>query len=331
MEFDFPLKYRTSVRFTEDAPDFKELFGNDCCYVIDKSLKQIEKRLPKERVFKVNSEKDKDLGHIETCIEWLVELKASRKTVLVAIGGGAVTDFGAFAASVFNRGMRLVLVPTTILAAVDSSIGGKTAVNFVAKNSVGTFYPAEEVIVVNEFLKTLNDTMISSGKAEIVKIALIKRGELFETVLAGGDLLSKESMELAMQYKYEIIRFDLTDTLKKRMVLNWGHTFGHAIERYYGLAHGLAVAAGMVLMQKYAAKLIGNVFPAEELEKLLEKNGINVDISCFENDFKWHKFIFMDKKRNLEDISMVYLEDVGKAAIIKRNLNDILKDLEELR
>lgn len=331
MEFDFSVNYSTSVSFRDDIPDFMEEFGPDSCYIVDKAFKDLDLHIAKERIYYLGGEKDKDLSHAESCVEWLVDLNASRNTVLVAVGGGAVTDFSAFVASVFNRGMQLVMFPTTILAAVDSSIGGKTAVNFVAKNSIGTFYPAGKVIVVKEFFKTLDSGMISSGKAEIVKVALIKGGELFEKVLSGDDLLSQESMTTAMKEKYEIIRSDLTDTLKKRMVLNWGHTFGHAIERYYGLSHGNAVAAGMVLMQKYADYLGMNAYPAQELNELLKKNGIDNDFSLFIKESKWRKFIVMDKKRILEDISMVYLEKAGKASIIKRNLNDILNDLEELR
>ncbi|HOG42845.1 MAG TPA: 3-dehydroquinate synthase family protein [bacterium] len=331
MEFDFSINYRTVISFRDDLADFTDEFGPESCFIVDKALKDLEKRIPRERIFRLNSEKEKDLSHVENCIEWLISMNAGRNTKLVAVGGGAVTDFGAFTASVFNRGMQLVLVPTTILAAVDSSIGGKTAVNFVAKNAIGTFYPANEVVVVKEFFKTLDKNMVASGKAEIVKIALIKSGKLFETVKSAGDLLSEESMKQAIKYKYDIIRYDLTDTLKKRMVLNWGHTFGHAIERYYGIPHGLAVASGMVLMQKYAAWLGLDAYPAGELEELLNMNGINSDVSRFLKEDKWRRFIVMDKKRILEDISMVYLKKVGSASIIKRNLNDILKDLEELK
>jgi len=331
MEFDFSVNYRTKVSFLESFPDFADEFGFDSCFILDKAFKNMDLNLPGERVFYLNGEKEKDLSHVESCIEWLVDLNASRNTKLVAVGGGAVTDFSAFVASVFNRGMELIMVPTTILAAVDSSIGGKTAVNFVAKNSVGTFYPAGRVIVVKEFFKTLDSSMVASGKAEIVKVALIKGGELFDKVSSGEDLLSQESMQQAMQYKYDIIRSDLTDTLKKRVVLNWGHTFGHAIERFYGLSHGIAVASGMVIMQKYAKHLGMNAYCAVKLQEHLLKNGIDCDCDRFLKERKWLRYIVMDKKRVLEEISMVYLEKVGKASIVKRNLNDILKDLEELR
>ena len=264
--------------------------------------------------------------------EWLIDLNAGRKTTLVAVGGGSTTDFAAFTASIFNRGMRLVLVPTTLLSAVDSSIGGKTAVNFVAKNTIGTFYPAHEVVIIEDFFKTLDPQQIASGKAEIIKLALIKGGRLADMVFAEADLLSEDALTLAILGKYEIVSADFTDTLEKRIVLNWGHTFGHAIEIYYALPHGLAVAAGMVLVQEWA-EIAGadEVFPAEELEKLLQKHGVNNDLQKYRNENKWRKFIMLDKKRNLDRISMVYLKKTGVPGIIYRNSNDILKDLEELR
>ena len=332
MELTFSVTHTTKVGFANSFADFAGSLGRDCCFVIDSSLDYVEKMLPADRVFHIDAEKEKDLNHAESCLEWLIDLNAGRKTTLVAVGGGATTDFAAFTASIYNRGMRLVLVPTTLLSAVDSSIGGKTAVNFVAKNTVGTFYPAHEVVIIEDFFKTLTSQQIASGKAEIIKLALIKGGRLADMVFAAEDLLSEEALKLAILGKYEIVSADFTDTLEKRIVLNWGHTFGHAIEIYYALPHGLAVAAGMVLVQEWV-EIAGEeeVFPAEELEKLLQKHGVENDLQKYRNENKWRRFIMLDKKRNLDGISMVYLKKTGVPGIIYRNSNDILKDLEELR
>ena len=332
MELTFSVTHTTKVGFAKSFSDFAASLRQDACFVVDSSLERIEKTLSEDRIFHLDAEKEKDLNHIESCLEWLIDLNAGRKTTLVAVGGGATTDFAAFAASIYNRGMRLILVPTTLLSAVDSSIGGKTAVNFVAKNTVGTFYPADEVVIVRDFFKTLDPQQISSGKAEIIKLALIKGGRLADMVFAAEDLLSEEAITLAILGKYEIVSADFTDTLEKRIVLNWGHTFGHAIELYYSLPHGLAVAAGMVLAQEWA-EIAGakEVFPASELEKLLQKHGVKNDLQKYRNENKWRKFIMLDKKRNLDKISMVYLKKTGVPGIIYRNSNDILRDLEELR
>ena len=332
MELTFSVTHTTKVSFTGSFSGFAASLGQDTCFVIDSSLDCVEKTLPEDRVFHIDSEKEKDLNHVESCLEWLIDLNAGRKTTLVAVGGGATTDFAAFTASVYKRGMRLVLVPTTLLSAVDSAIGGKTAVNFVAKNTVGTFYPADEVVIARDFFKTLDERQVASGKAEIIKLALIKGGRLADMVFAAEDLLSEEALTLAILGKYEIVRDDFTDTLEKRIVLNWGHTFGHAIEIYYSLPHGMAVAAGMVLAQEWAAKVCDDeVFSAKELEKLLQKHGINNDLQKYREENKWRKFIMLDKKRNLDKISMVYLKKTGVPGIIYRNSNDILRDLEELR
>jgi len=332
MELTFSLTHTTKVSFAESFSGFFSSLGQDCCFVIDSLLDSVEKTLPSERIFHVDAEKEKDLNHVESCLEWLIDLNAGRKTTLVAVGGGATTDFAAFTASIYKRGMRLVLVPTTLLSAVDSAIGGKTAVNFVAKNTVGTFYPADEVVIVRDFFKTLSVQQIASGKAEIIKLALIKGGRLAEMVSNADDLLSEEALTLAISGKYEIVRDDFTDTLEKRIVLNWGHTFGHAIELYYSVTHGLAVAAGMVLVQEWA-EIVGakEVFSATELEKLLQKHGVKNDLQRYKTEEKWRKFIMLDKKRNLDKISMVYLKKTGVPGIIYRNSNDILRDLEDLR
>jgi 3-dehydroquinate synthase len=332
MELTFSVTHTTKVGFAKSFADFAGSLGHDCCFLIDRSLESLAGSLPNDRLFYIDGEKEKDLNHVESCLEWLIDLNAGRRTTLVAVGGGATTDFAAFTASVYKRGMRLVLVPTTLLSAVDSSIGGKTAVNFVAKNTVGTFYPADEVVIMEEFFKTLTPQQVASGKAEIIKLALIKGGKLADMVFAADDLLSEEAITLAILGKYEIVSADFTDTLEKRIVLNWGHTFGHAIEIYYALPHGMAVAAGMVLVQEWAETVgAGEVFPAKELEKLLQKHGVKNDLQKYRDENKWRKFIMLDKKRNLDRISMVYLKKTGVPGIIYRNSNDILRDLEELR
>ena len=332
MELTFSVKHTTKVSFKKSFTELLASLSGECCFVVDSSLKNLEESFADRPVFFIEGEKEKDLNHVESCLEWLIDLNAGRKTTLVAVGGGATTDFTAFTASVFNRGMKLVLVPTTLLSAVDSAIGGKTAVNFVAKNTIGTFYPAEEVVIIRDFFKTLTRQQIASGKAEIIKLALISGGDLAKKVFAVEDLLSEEAISMAIMNKYEIVNTDFTDTLEKRIVLNWGHTFGHAIEIYYSLSHGLAVAAGMVLVQEWA-EIVGadEVFPASELEKLLQKYGITNDLHKYRTDDRWRKFIMLDKKRNLDKISMVYLKKTGEPGIIYRHSNDILRDLEELR
>ena len=328
MELNFSLNYRTEVIFKEKLNYIDGFFKEDSLWIVDKNVfPKLE--VSKKRIFVFKGEQSKDLEHVESCLEWLIEKKASRNTQLVVAGGGATTDFGAFCGSIFNRGLKLVVIPTTILGAIDSSIGGKTAVNFVAKNSIGTFYPAKKVVVVKEFFKTLSKDLIAGGKAEIIKVMLLAGNK--DLMSESFDLLSEISLEKAIRDKYSIIADDLDDTLGKRIYLNWGHTFGHAIERFYGLSHGLAVANGMILVQMYAEHIGIRCVSHKELLQLFKKFEIDVNPDSYLNDDNWKKFIRFDKKRDLEEVSLVYLEKSGCPRIINRNLNDILKDLEEMR
>ncbi len=332
MEIHLQVSFSSRLTFSASLAELKGRLGGDSLFVIDSSIVHLFPDIPAERIFLFNGEKEKDFETVGRCLTWLLSCGATRQTKLVAVGGGATTDFAAFAASVFHRGMRLVMVPTTLLSMVDSAVGGKTAVNLAAKNTVGSFYPAEEIVIVREFLSTLGPVEKASGKAEMVKLALIRGGELARKVLRGDDLTTDESIRLAIKEKLEIVSEDLTDTLGKRIVLNWGHTFGHAIEHAYGLPHGLAVAAGMVLEQRWAEKAGAcDLFPSEKVEYLLALNGVGTDTRTYIEDNLWKKLVFMDKKREFEKISIVYLVDLGKTGIICRDLNDILKDLEDLR
>jgi len=329
MELSFNVTFKTEVIFLKKISELKNIIGDDSLVIVDRKVLE---RLPihESDCFQFDGEKSKDLEHVESCIEWLIEKKATRKTTLFVIGGGATTDFGAFVGSIYHRGQKVVLIPTTILGAVDSAIGGKTAVNFVAKNSIGSFYPAEKVMIVEEFFKTLPKDVVAGGKAEIIKVMLLA-GKEDKLLIDKVDLLSEKNLDQAIYDKYSIIVNDLDDTLGRRVFLNWGHTFGHAIERYYGLSHGLAVANGMVLIQKYAKHLGFKCFDHKNLERLFEKHDINVNTENYLLESSWKKFIKFDKKRDLEEISLVYLEKSGCPRIINMNLNDILKDLEEMR
>lgn len=328
MDLKFNLSYKTEVIFKDTVEEVKDLFCDDCLCIIDR---KIADKFPvdPQRVFLFDGEQSKDLDHFEVCIEWLIDKKADRKTSLLVVGGGATTDFGAFVGSVFYRGVTVILVPTTILGAVDSAVGGKTAVNFIAKNTIGTFFPAGKIVVVREMLEKLPEGMKTGGKAEIIKVMLLTGSiDLFDKNV---NLLSEKSLETAINDKYSIIADDLNDTLGKRMILNWGHTFGHAIERYYGLSHGLAVANGMMLIQMYMEYLGIECMSSLKLAQIFDKYDIIVNFKNYLKNSSWKKFIKFDKKRDLEEISLVYLEDTGCPRIIKRNLNDILKDLEEMR
>ncbi|MDD9338789.1 MAG: 3-dehydroquinate synthase [Providencia heimbachae] len=203
----------------------------------------------------------------------LLEKHHNRDTTLIALGGGVIGDLTGFAAASYQRGVRFIQVPTTLLSQVDSSVGGKTAVNHpLGKNMIGAFYQPASVIIDLDCLKTLPKRELSSGLAEVIKYGIILDGEFFSWLEGNIDALMQLD-DKAMAYcirrccelKAHVVAADEKETSGYRALLNLGHTFGHAIEAEMGYGvwlHGEAVAAGMVMAAK-TAELIGNFTPAQ--------------------------------------------------------------------
>lgn len=197
----------------------------------------------------------KTIDQVLKILTQAVELGLNRSSIFIGIGGGVVTDMTAFAASLFKRGCKLYLVPTTLLAMADASIGGKTGCDFSGyKNTIGTFYPASRLLFTPEFLLSLSDKEYYSGMAEVVKTAMLYAPKLFNILHDDKELIQKRDSSVLMQIikrcaqsKAMIVEKDLTETgLRKQ--LNLGHTFGHALESIAGLGaitHGEAVAWGL--------------------------------------------------------------------------------------
>ena len=192
------------------------------------------------------SEESKSFEETEKISSWLFKNNATKAATLVAVGGGVVTDITQFVASIYNRGIKSVLVPTTLIAMVDASIGGKNGINFNGvKNKLGTFYKPDRCELHPEFLDTLPRIEILSGLGEISKMLVIAKYFLKIPI----DLEKKHALnyliEVAIKAKEEIVDRDPYDT-KLRHILNFGHTVGHMLEVKYHLKHGLAVACGML-------------------------------------------------------------------------------------
>ncbi|MCX8081743.1 MAG: 3-dehydroquinate synthase [Bacteroidia bacterium] len=206
-----------------------------------------------EFIFIPDGEKHKNFEIAQKALSVLFNKKAGRADVLLCLGGGVVTDLGGFCASVYKRGMRLVHVPTTLLAMADAAVGGKNGLNFhYAKNMIGTLYFPEALIIFEDFLKTLPEVEYANGLTEIFKISLTDDARLF-------DALCKKSynknilplLKKAIALKMKIVTEDPNEK-GRRKVLNFGHTFGHALEAIYQergkqIPHGVAVATGMAL------------------------------------------------------------------------------------
>ncbi|MBN1494591.1 3-dehydroquinate synthase [Candidatus Peregrinibacteria bacterium] len=215
-----------------------------------------------------NGEKNKTLKTAEQIIEQLFKKKFHRDDCIVALGGGVVGDLAGFIASIYMRGMRCIQIPTTLLAMVDSSIGGKTGVdNFYGKNLIGTFYQPKNIYIDVDFLKTLPEKEISNGIAEIIKYGVIRKAGIFKMLtnyakynkIKDKNLTRKSEKTLlkiiktCIKIKNSISRKDQKEK-NIRKILNYGHTFGHIIEKLskYKIPHGEAVSIGMVLINKIA-------------------------------------------------------------------------------
>jgi len=215
--------------------------------------------LPEGRVVKVTaSEEAKSLERMAEVIANLRRLGAHRHTHLVAIGGGVVQDIATFSASLYMRGISWTYMPTTLLAMADSCIGGKSSINVLGyKNLVGNFYPPKDVLIDVDFTKTLNKEMLVGGLFEAGKICYARNYEAFASYLVEVSNIRLSSLQRvilrALQTKKWFIEIDEFDQ-KERLLLNFGHTFGHALEAGtdYALSHGIAVGLGMMVAVEYA-------------------------------------------------------------------------------
>lgn len=231
-------------------------------------------------------EKAKSLATLATVYDALVELRADRRSLIVAVGGGVVGDLAGFAAATYNRGMPFLQVPTTLLAMVDSSVGGKTGINHPrGKNLIGAFHQPVGVVIDTDTLSTLPERDFRSGLAEVVKYGVIADAEFFDWLEANAGAISDRD-EAALRHviatscriKAQVVEEDEFETWGRRAILNYGHTFAHAYEALAGygvLTHGEAVAIGMLDASRLAERhgLIG----AEETERqraLLTKLGL---------------------------------------------------------
>ena len=255
----------------------------------------------------------------------LTENKADRKSVLINLGGGVVCDMGGFAASTYKRGIEFINIPTTLLAQVDASVGGKTGFDFSGfKNQIGCFNNPSSVIICSEFLKTLDNKNFKSGFAEMIKHALVYDREHYTNIL--GCNIEKIDYKKLLNLTQKSISikeyFVSNDPFEKniRKTLNFGHTIGHAFESYFldtdkEILHGYAVAYGIIIELILSYKILN--FPLQEIEKInkfiTETYGkISFTIDDYEALFG---LMQQDKKNENNLINFTLLEKIGKAKI----------------
>ena len=219
-------------------------------------------------------EQHKTLAELERLTDALLDHNIERGDLVVALGGGMVGDMAGLAAALVKRGCRLVQIPTTLLAMADSAVGGKTAVNTRhGKNLLGMFKTPEAVLIDPDTLSTLPATQLRAGYAEIVKYGLIGDAAFFawceshgRALVAGEEGARLRAIETCVRAKLSYVRGDERDTKGRRALLNFGHSFGHAVEAESGMAHGLAVAIGMAMALRFSYGL--GLCPAEDVARV---------------------------------------------------------------
>jgi 3-dehydroquinate synthase len=276
-------------------------------------------------------EESKVQDTVDTVIEQLIEMEADRKTLLVGIGGGVITDLTGYIASVYMRGIPFGFVPTTLLSLVDASIGGKNGIDVgVYKNMVGTIRQPSFILHDLSLLNSLPENEWRNGFAEIIKHAAIKDASMFRE-------LEKNSLEFYRGKKKELNRLVQRNAILKtkvvqedefekgdRKLLNFGHTLGHALENQYELSHGEAISIGM----GYAARLSENMLGFKDADRIvdaLEKYGLPAHAS-FDKD-KVIGVLKMDKKKTKNGISFILLEKLGRAIIKEISIKHLYENL----
>jgi len=271
-----------------------------------------------------NGEVSKNIENYIKILGFLSDNKLSRSDTLFALGGGMVGDIAGFAASTYLRGIRFVQIPTTLLAMVDSSVGGKTAVNLDSgKNQAGTFFQPDLVVCDPELLSSLPDDIFRDGCAEVVKYGVIADGRLFDMLKGPIEPQLEEVIERCLTIKSRLVYEDELDT-GPRQLLNFGHTFGHAVEKCsgYAVTHGKAVAIGMVMAAHIAEKMgICSSDCCRKIENMLTSFELPHKTGLSGTELL--NAIISDKKRSLEEITLVLPEEIGSCVLKKTPVKDL--------
>lgn len=279
-------------------------------------------------------EQNKNINEIAGMWNKMAEAGFTRTDFVVGLGGGVTTDMAGFAASTFLRGIKVIQLPTSLLAMVDASVGGKTGIDIpMGKNQVGAFWQPSLVLEDISFLKTLPDVVFTEGMGEVTKHAFIMDTELFEKLeKANGDIRSGEDLLEEIVFmnvsdKASVVGEDETDN-GRRQTLNFGHTVGHVIERDSGFTkpHGICVAKGMGIVIDACVR--AGTLEAEEAEKM--KNLLKLYKLPTEDDITPEAIVegaMNDKKKRGDTLSVILVNKIGRAEIRKMNKEEFLKFL----
>ena len=288
-------------------------------------------KFPKIPVFSLSpGEESKKLEVIEYLAEQLLLAGIDRSGFVLAVGGGVVCDIAGFLASVYMRGIRCGYVSSTLLSQVDASTGGKNGVNLGgSKNILGTIRQPEFVICDPEMLQTLPEHDYLSGLAELIKTAVIGDKELFDLIEKSFEKIMSRDTDLlailiakSVRFKGLVVSEDEKESGLRR-ILNFGHTFGHAIEMQKGVRHGFAVASGMVLATEFSFKRrYINLVEKQRIIRLLERFKLLTELDLTGNQME--ELVLHDKKKTGTEIHFVFTQGIGKAIVEKIPVDDVL-------
>lgn len=274
-----------------------------------------------------HGEEQKNIATLESLLEHLCNEGLTRTDAIFALGGGVTGDMAGFAAAVYLRGIKFVQIPTSLLAAVDSSVGGKTAVDLATgKNLVGAFHLPSLVVCDPDTLRTLPGEFFSDGMAEVIKMGFIGNPHLLD--MLEGDISGniEDVISVCVQDKVDIVARDMFDK-GERQKLNLGHTIGHAMEALaqYKIHHGAAVAAGMHIITR--AAVTRGVCSADiltRLDRLLEKYGLDPHIYKEYSAEDMYAITMHDKKKRGDEITLVIPEEMGRSELHTCPASDLL-------
>lgn len=312
--------FRSKMEMTE--------FPEKSVLIIDRKISELYQKelldlLDKYPFLILNAdEKAKNFSNAQKIYRFFLKNEVNRSSTIIGIGGGIITDLTAFTASTFMRGCNLYLFPTTFLAMIDASVGGKTSVNFNSiKNNIGTFYPADKIIIIPDFLKTLSENEKLNGWAECIKIALVEKSPLFEMLLKNTTEIPEEILKQAIEIKMTICENDLEDK-GRRKHLNLGHTFAHIIETISGfkISHGFAVAVGIRTAARLSLEKRFIDLPVyDSINDLLDlyklPDSIEMEMSGIEH-YNFEKILKSDKK-STSSTNLILFKGLNRTFIYK--------------
>lgn len=305
---------RTTVLMANDLKELSEhlgAYGGNVLWVFDTNTSNMFKQMPANRVVIESGEIHKNLNSLLRIISTAAECGMARDSIFIGFGGGVVCDMTSFASSLYMRGTRLTLVPTTLLCMCDACLGGKAAIDFNGqKNLLGSFYPAQEVLVCSDTLRTLSDAEYINGLGEVIKHAILSPDDQLYKLLVSrrSEILKRdksvmeEMIALSLQVKAHYLEQDPDETKGIRQMLNLGHTFGHALEsssRFTRFSHGQCVAWGTCRAFEAGVALgLSDPSYAQGALKLFKSFGYEIEYRIGRGD--WIEFIShiaLDKKK----------------------------------